>query len=169
MVSRARRRPWRSGREADAPGRCHAGRHLPLRSREGRGTEATSVAHRLQLLHLPSLRHALGLLQGIRRQRHCGARRHGRLCVGTQVASLRQVRALRLRHTLGTDQVKSGSENGRQRKKLRAVRAWSGPRSPSRWSRHMEVPLLACASAEAGSRASMRRGLARCRLIVHDR
>jgi len=55
-----------------------------------------------QLLDLPAVRDALGLLQASRGADRLRTRRHGRLYMGQESLAFRSVHDLRLRHPLGT-------------------------------------------------------------------
>ena len=62
--------------------RPHAHRLVSLWSRPGRSSPQTAHADELQLLHLPALRHPVGVLQGVGRSSHRRPRRNRRKLMG---------------------------------------------------------------------------------------
>jgi hypothetical protein len=67
---------------SEPPDRSRARRHLPLRSSSSRGPSQAEGTHELQLLHLPPLRHVMGVLQAAGGPARRNAWRDGRVHVG---------------------------------------------------------------------------------------
>src|SRR5262249_110828 len=105
------------------------------------------TAYRMQLLDLPPLRHALGVLQLPRRRDHREAGRDGGLPLGRQTAALRALQALRLRYALGRGRAASGWKDGRQHSQLRSGGPGRRARSPARRRENVEVAQLTMACA----------------------
>jgi hypothetical protein len=87
---------------------------MPLRFGPDPGLAEALALDELQLLDLPSVWHAVGVLRSKASHDNRLEARHRLLFLGQQAASLRQVRDLRLHHVLGTRQQVKESSNGHQ-------------------------------------------------------
>jgi hypothetical protein len=114
--------------------------HLSLRRCSYRDSAQASRADKLQLLDLPALRNAMGLLQGLNRSDRGGARNDRRVLVGRQEAQVRPLCEVRLHSLLATRGCSSRQLDGGEREKLRSHCARRGPYPEVGRCFHLEIP-----------------------------
>jgi hypothetical protein len=117
----------------------HAPRNLPLRCRDCRATFGARKGHRLQLLHLPPLGSALGLLRVRHRPDHRPSREHAGVHPRRQDAHNCALRDMWLRYALGAVSSRAWQAPRSEPPELRPEGVGVRANSTPRWRGHLEV------------------------------
>jgi hypothetical protein len=113
-------------------------RILSLWRRTLRDPNAAGIADRLQLFHMPSLRHVMGLLFAQSGTNRAAERRDRYLHLGRSINLISPLQDLRLRHPLGCSR-SAVRPHGRQRKAHGAGNFETAAYSQARWCRHGQI------------------------------